>query len=155
MSVPGWSKTTVASLIKTLHSFQPLWISNFLLMRHYDKPLLVRTSQTRTMEALFTARRCTAKLVLFDHANNFGGPDCRRVLWGFKTWGTLPCGCCLSSPGYIITTERRRLPCALIALMQAAPQWQVPSCCLHFFSISTSHRTRIKEDVLIQLCGTW
>lgn len=53
----------------------------------------------------------------------------------------LPCGCCLSSPGYIITTgkkkqrsslsEHRNLLCTLIAAIQTGAQWQVP-CCPHF-----------------------
>lgn len=82
-------------------------------MPRYNRPFLVLLSATRTMEALFSSGVTALKLeYLISHANTFGA-KCIGKSCGFKTWEKIHCGCYISSPGYVMTTEEKKMNCAL------------------------------------------
>lgn len=65
------------------------------------------------MEALFSSGVTALKLeYLISHANTFGA-KCIGKSCGFKTWEKIHCGCYISSPGYVMTTEEKKMNCAL------------------------------------------
>lgn len=122
-------------------------------MPHYNRPLLVLLSATRTMEALFSSGVTALKLAYLISHTLLGG-NCIGKSCGFKTWEKIHGGCYISSPGYVMTTEEKKwivqhnfLFWVLIAAIQpTGTQWQVTSFYTHFLSISstffTSHRKR-------------
>lgn len=77
-------------------------------MQHYNKPLLVWTSHSRTMEALFTAAGNAVKLRYLIITQTIWEAESLGKSFGVKMWVRLLCGCCLSSPEYIITTEKQQ-----------------------------------------------
>lgn len=80
-------------------------------MPHYNRPLLVLLSATRTMEALFSSGVTALKLAyLISHA--LLGGNCIGKSCGFKTWEKIHGGCYISSPGYVMTTEEKKMNCA-------------------------------------------
>lgn len=81
--------------------------SRIFTMQHYNKPLLVWTSHSRTMEALFTAAGNAVKLRYLNITQTIWEAESLRKSSGVKMWVRLPCGCCLSSPEYIYNHNRK------------------------------------------------
>ncbi len=89
---------------------------------------------------VYSWRHC-CKTRLFDHANNFGGQVCQKVLWvenlseaslwllTFLSWLY---NHIRKKKQRSSLSEHSNLLYTLIAAIQTGGEWQVPSCCPHF-----------------------